>query len=62
MSVGEFDSPWPEAVWVAAAAAGSVADAAGAVEGVTGHAARGQCLEHSFGEAKLLRQRSRPRV
>ena len=25
-------------------------------------AARGQCLAHSFGEAKLLRQRSRPRV
>ena len=90
MSVGEFDSPWPAAVWAAAAAA-SDADAAGAVEDVAGvfedvagaveepagpgdgaepgdgagpveEAARGQCLAHSFGEAKLLRQRSKPRV
>jgi hypothetical protein len=89
MSVGEYDSPWPAAVWVAAAAAGSDADAAGAVEGETGDAALavdaawpveaagagdatgsvedvaalpGQCFAHSFGEAKLLRQKSRPRV
>jgi hypothetical protein len=87
MSVGEFDSPWPVAVWVGTAAAGSDADAAGAVEDTAGDAARavdaawaaepglavepawpfedaarGQCLAHSFGEAKLLRQRSRPRV
>jgi hypothetical protein len=71
MSVGEFESPWLAAVRVAAAADGCGADAAGAVEDPAGladaawladAAARGQCLAHSFGEAKLLRQKSRPRV
>jgi len=39
MSVGEFDSPWPAAVWLAAAAAGFDGAAVGAVKGVTADAA-----------------------
>ena len=66
MSVGDEDSPGPAvASPVPAAGDGSDADAPGAPDAAAGSveaAARGQCLVHSFGEAKLLRQRSRPSV